>query len=211
MIDMKVLGLTMDEANKAPILVLKAVQGEDILPLWIGGVEAMSISLALTNTRAERPLAHDLMTGLLHSLGVTLVGVSIVDVRDGVYYAMLDLLRGTEMLQIDCRPSDGIALALRLQAPIRVAAAVLTQAPHQRYLAALTGQSVLADETGEIVRRSLKQVEEILASLPAQEKPRTQTITGKLTMSRRPEPAAADEDPFAKMLRDLEPVSKNRM
>jgi bifunctional DNase/RNase len=222
MIDMKVLGLTLDGINKAPILVLKAVRGEDILPLWIGGVEAMSISLALTNAKAERPLTHDLLVGLLHSLGVSLAGVSIVDVRDGIFYAILDLVRGSEMLQIDCRPSDGIALALRLQAPIRAAASVLAQAPRERYQAAMAGKTMASDETGELVRRSLKQVEEMLAASgapPVQEKIREKTgeqaantvITGGLAGSARSEPAAPDDDPFAKLLRDLEPASKNRM
>jgi len=218
MIDMKVLGLTLDGITKTPILVLKAAQGEDVLPLWIGGVEAMSISLALTNAKAERPLTHDLLVGLLHSLGVSLAGVSIVDVRDGVFYAMLDLVRGTEMLQIDCRPSDGIALALRLQAPIRATAFVLTQAPRERYHAAMVGQSMPPDETGEIVRRTLKQIEEMLAASDTQsprEKVKVQStntvITGKLTFSPRSDPDAPDEDPLAKMLRDLEPASKNRM
>ena len=104
-----------------------------------------------------------------------------------------------------------------MQTPIRVSAAVLAQAPRERYQAALAGQSMLPDETGEIVRRSLKQVEEMLTasnSPPAQEK-RGQSagtvITGKLTFPQRTEPAATDEDPFAKMLRELEPISKNRM
>jgi bifunctional DNase/RNase len=237
MIDMKVLGLTLDGTTRAPILVLKAVQGEDVLPLWIGGVEAMSISLALTGTRAERPLTHDLMVGLLRSLGVSLVGVSIVDVRDGVFYAMLDVVRGTEMLQIDCRPSDGIALALRLKAPIRATAAALARAPRERYQAAVSGQGMLSDETGEIVRRSLKMVEAMLIApdrspdkSPAGEKAGGRTMNaptpGKPELSRRPDSAGApappaspgspaspvsDDDFFARMLRDLEPTTKNRM
>jgi len=218
MIEMKVLGLTLDGITKSPILVLKAAQGEDVLPLWIGGVEAMSISLALGNARAERPLTHDLLVGLLHSLGVSLTGVSIVDVRDGIFYAILDLVHGTEMLQIDCRPSDGIALALRVQAPIRAAASVLAQAPRERYQAAMAGQKMPPDETGEIVRRSLKQIEEMLAASDTpsdREKVRPQgqgaIVAGTLTFSSRSESAASDEELFAKMLRDLEPASKNRM
>lgn len=217
MIEMKVLGLALDGITKAPILVLKAAQGEEVLPLWIGVVEAMSISLPLNNAKAERPLTHDLMAGLLHGLGVSMAGVSIVDVRDGVFYAVLDLVRGTEMLQIDCRPSDGIALALRLQAPIRASASVLAQAPRERYQAAMAGQNMTPDETGEIVRRSLKQIEELLAAAdtqPIQKKVTAQVVntgTGKQAVPSCSEPAAPDEDPFVKMLRDLEPVSKNRM
>ena len=217
MIDMKVLGLTLDGITKSPILVLKAEKGEEVLPLWIGGVEAMSISLALSNARAERPLTHDLLVGLLRSLGVSLTGVSIVDVRDGIFYAILDLVRGTEMLQIDCRPSDGVALALRMQAPIRATPFVLAQAPRERYQAAMAGQSMPPDETGEIVRRSLKQIEEMLAAAdtppaPPKEKNKVQpaAAAGKPAFVLRSEPAT-DEDPFAQMLRDLEPASKNRM
>ena len=218
MIDMKVLGLTLDGSTRAPILVLKALHGEEILPLWIGGVEAMSISLALSDTKAERPLTHDLMADLLHSLGVSLIGVSIVDVRDNIFYAVLDLLRGTEMIQLDCRPSDAVALALRLHAPIQATAAVLAQAPRERYQAAVAGQAILPDETGEIVRRSLKQAEEMLAAAAKTpvsgvetSKPQSNvtSISGKLTIT--PKPAPQDEDPFTKLLRDLEPASKHRM
>lgn len=221
MIEMKVLGLTLDASTKAPILVLKAAQSEEILPLWIGGVEAMSISLALSDTRAERPLTHDLMIDLLQRLGVTVTSVSIVDVRDGIFYAVLDLVRGSEMLQIDCRPSDGVAIALRMQAPVRATAAVLAQAPRERFQAAMAGQPMLPDETGEIVRRSLKQAEEMLAaaaktSISGVEtpKPAPTVVSGRLHFTPTRAEAAAnapDEDPFTKMLRDLEPVSKNRM
>lgn len=224
MIDLKVLGLTLDSATKAPILVLKAAGSEAILPLWIGGVEAMSISLALSEAKAERPLTHDLMADVLQSIGVTLVGMSIVEQRDGIFYGMLDLLHGTRMLQIDCRPSDGIALALRLQAPIRTTEAVLEQAPRERYMAAATGQAPIPDETGEIVLRSLQQAQSIITTSPrlgdankqareAEAKTvRLPTSGIDITLPDQPAGAGTDQDDsFAKLLRELEPASKHRM
>jgi len=231
MIEMKVLGLTMDSGTKAPILVLRTVEGEDVLPLWIGGVEAMSISLALSNARAERPLTHDLLMQVLEGVNATISGVTITDVKDGVFYAMLDIMHGAAMLSVDCRPSDGIALALRAHAPIRAMESVIAHAPADRYRQAMAGKTFTPDETGGIVLPSLKQMEDLLRSnrqlagspapapggdaSPARgkrhqapDRPVTEkggeSIAGPLTI-------AEEEELLSQMLRDLEPASKHRM
>ena len=209
MIDMKVLGLAMDSGTKAPILVLRTVEGEEVLPLWIGGVEAMSISLALSNAQAERPLTHDLLINTLRSLNAEIVAVTISDVRDGVFYAVLDLLCGDKLVSVDCRPSDGVALALRAQAPVRAMESVLAKAPRERYLAALSGEPLVPDETGSIVLRSLKQVESLIDAARDKEKNKSDAD------AKKPNDAAeslSEEDKlFAKMLQDLEPATKHRM
>ena len=209
MIDMKVLGLAMDSGTKVPILVLRAAEGEEVLPLWIGGVEAMSISLALSNAQAERPLTHDLLINTLRSLNAEIVAVTISDVRDGVFYAVLDLLCGDKIVSVDCRPSDGVALALRAQAPVRALESVLAKAPRERYLAALSGEPLVPDETGSIVLRSLKQVESLIEAARDKEKSKNDTDTKKSNDTAGP---LSEEDKlFAKMLQDLEPATKHRM
>ena len=94
MVPMKVLGLTLDAENNAPILVLQQDGGSEILPIWIGASEALAISVALNGTRLDRPLTHETMF---------------------------------QAIRVDCRPSDGVALAVRCDAPIRVAREVLAE------------------------------------------------------------------------------------
>ncbi len=216
MIDMTVVGLALDSGTKAPILVLRTREGEEVLPLWIGGVEAMSISLALSNTRAERPLTHDLLISVLHSLNASIVGVNITDVRDGIFYAVLDVLCGDRFVSVDCRPSDAIALALRTQAPIRATESVLARAPRERYLAAVSGQSLVPDESGSIVLRSLKQVEQMIdATTRSKDRHADEVRKPAGPEDREAETdagrAAEEDELFARMLRDLEPASKYRM
>ena len=231
MVEMKVLGLTMDSGTKAPILVLRTVEGEDVLPLWIGGVEAMSISLALSSAQAERPLTHDLLIRVLEGVNATISGVTITDVKDGIFYAMLDIMHGASMLSIDCRPSDGIALALRAQAPIRAVESVIAHAPVDRYRQAMAGKTFTPDETGGIVLPSLKQMEDLLrsnrqlAGAPAQasqgdvppSRGKRQQDPGQPATAGEGERAAGslavteEEELLSQMLRDLEPASKHRM
>ena len=125
MVDMKVLGLTMDGESNSPILVLQEKGGAEILPIWIGASEALSISLALNGKTLDRPITHETMFRALSSVGVKLEGVYITELRDGTYFAEMEMLSGTERIRLDCRPSDGIALAVRAHAPIRVAEDIL--------------------------------------------------------------------------------------
>jgi bifunctional DNase/RNase len=204
MIEMKVLGLTLDTATKAPILVLRAGEGEDILPLWIGAAEAMTISLALAGARAERPLTHDLVLDMMRAMDIRLIGMSIVDLRGGVFYGMLDLLCGERAVQLDCRPTDGIVLALRAGSPIHAAAAVLARAPRERYLAAVAGQQLLQGEDGGIIFTG-----------PDGPQPAQMENAIKATQSapagRHRHTGGSAEDPYIRLLRNLEPASKIKM
>jgi bifunctional DNase/RNase len=133
MLNMKVLGLTLDEANHAPVLILQGEAEEEFLPICIGAMEAMAISLALGRIPVERPLTHDLLLALLHSLEVRLSGVELVALRKGTYYADLVLsLKGGEIRRIDCRPSDAVALALRADVPIRANRELLFRGESER-------------------------------------------------------------------------------
>ena len=113
MVEMHVEGLSLDPQTRKPIVILRQNDGKGLLPLWIGAMEAMTISLVLNGEELPRPLAHDLLLMVAKALNGTLTSVDIVDYRDDIYYAVL-LLRGPSgLISVDCRPSDGIALALR--------------------------------------------------------------------------------------------------
>ena len=132
MVEMHVEGLSLDPQTRKPIVILRQNDGKGLLPLWIGAMEAMTISLVLNGEELPRPLAHDLLLMVARALNGTLTGVDIVDYRDDIYYAVL-LLRGPAgLISVDCRPSDGIALALRASVPIRVKADVFEKAAREQ-------------------------------------------------------------------------------
>jgi bifunctional DNase/RNase len=122
-IQVKVHGLSIDASNNSPIVVLKEQGGERTLPIWIGLLEATAIASELENISFSRPMTHDLFITLLRTLGCTLLKVEIVDIKDSIFYASLHVNDDSNrLLRLDARPSDAIALALRAQAPIYVAA-----------------------------------------------------------------------------------------
>lgn len=125
MVEMSVFGLALDEDSQMPILILKDDVDDVIFPIWIGAMEAMAISISLNRVDVQRPMTHDLLVLLCAKLGAVLAAVEIVSVREGTYYAELVLQTSAGELRVDCRPSDSIALALRAQAPIRVARDVI--------------------------------------------------------------------------------------
>jgi len=124
--------LLLDPISEKPILVLKTDNGEKILPIWIGPNEAQAIALELDSIRAPRPMTHDLMCNIINSLEGKLVQVDICDLRDSTFYAELVVDRNSGELRIDARPSDAIAIAIRLNAPIFVADHVLDEASQNR-------------------------------------------------------------------------------
>lgn len=128
MVEMKVFGLAVDEDSQVPVLILKDLEEKQVLPIWIGATEAMAISLALNEVKLPRPMTHDLLLNVFKELGAAVLGVSVVSLEDGTYYAEIEVAVGETKKRIDSRPSDAIALALRAGSPIRVSEAVLTQA-----------------------------------------------------------------------------------
>ncbi|MEZ6853300.1 bifunctional nuclease family protein [Halodesulfovibrio aestuarii] len=125
MVRMEVAGLSLDKKTRAPILMLKDLAGERMLNIWIGAMEAMAISIFLNQVEVPRPLTHDLMLSSIEELGAQLLGVDIVRVENGTYFAELDVDMGGRRSRIDCRPSDAVALALRAGIPILVSRTVL--------------------------------------------------------------------------------------
>ena len=119
-IEMQVTGLTIDPVNNAPIVILREKDGGRILPIWIGVIEASAIAFELEQVKLTRPMTHDLLRSCIESLGGRVERIQIVDLRDNTYFAMLLISRDGHTIEIDARPSDAIALALRFEAPIYV-------------------------------------------------------------------------------------------
>jgi bifunctional DNase/RNase len=118
MIRMSVAHLGVDRSTNYPVVVLREVGGERTLPIWIGTNEANAIAMELQGMKPERPMTHDLLRHLIAGLGGELRRVQITDLRDDTYFAELLIVRGEDVVQVDARPSDSIALALRCNAPI---------------------------------------------------------------------------------------------
>ena len=118
MIEIEVASLGLDKASNTPVVILREVGGDRLLPIWIGPGEASAIAMELAGIKFSRPLTHDLLTTVVRSLGSELVRVLITRVVDNTYYASLMLQRSGETITIDSRPSDSVALALRASAPI---------------------------------------------------------------------------------------------
>lgn len=127
-VEMFVGGLVLDPNTQAPVVILKDESGKLNLPIWIGIAEATSIAGVLKGLAMTRPLTHDLLGNILSEVGVSLERVIITDLKDSTYYAEMILSHGDKAMIIDARPSDAIALALRVDAPIYVAQEVLEQA-----------------------------------------------------------------------------------
>ena len=125
---MIVAGISVDPESKSPVLMLRVKDQSRVLPIWIGPTEAGSISVAVSRMPMPRPLTHDLLLTMLHSLNVALTAARITAVREGTFYAEIDLQTQGVPLTIDCRPSDAVALALRAEAPIYASDEVLDSA-----------------------------------------------------------------------------------
>lgn len=110
--------LGLDQNTNSPVVLLKERDGDRVLPIWIGPSEASAIAMELQGVKAQRPMTHDLLKHVIVGLGGELRRVTITNVRDNTYFAELLIRRDEQMVQVDARPSDSIALALRLRAPI---------------------------------------------------------------------------------------------
>ena len=133
MVNMTIFGLALDETNKAPILVLKGEDETSVLPIWIGAMEAMAISMALNKVDFPRPMTHDLLLNVIAQLDSKLVRIEVTDIEKGMFFAELVVETEKGVKRIDSRPSDAIALAVRAECPILVADKVVSEAstPYQ--------------------------------------------------------------------------------
>ncbi|MGA3212501.1 MAG: bifunctional nuclease family protein [Terriglobales bacterium] len=124
-VEMKIRGLMMDPVTNMPIVVLKDVGGEGVLPIWVGIYEANAIYLEIEKVNTPRPMTHDLLKNVLSSLEANVHKVVVSDLRDDTFFAVIWLERQGSIISIDSRPSDALALALRVDCPIFVEDEVL--------------------------------------------------------------------------------------
>ena len=118
LVEVRVAHQGLDRASNAPVVVLQEKDGPRVLPIWIGPAEASAIAMELAGVKFSRPLTHDLLKQVIGGLGGELRRVLITGVKDNTYYAELHIHRDGEVVQVDARPSDSIAIALRLKTPI---------------------------------------------------------------------------------------------
>jgi bifunctional DNase/RNase len=128
LVAMSIKGLMLDPVSNSPIVVLKDEQDKFFLPIWVGIFEANAIALQLESVTTPRPMTHDLLRNMISELDARVTRIVINDLRDSTFFAQIRLVTGGKTLELDARPSDAIALALRTEAPIFVEQTVLDQA-----------------------------------------------------------------------------------
>ncbi|MEO8194675.1 MAG: bifunctional nuclease family protein [Gemmatimonadales bacterium] len=126
LVEVEVMRLGLDRSNNSYVVILREKEGERLLPIWIGQAEAESIVIEMSKLRRERPLTHDLCKTLITGLGGTLRRIQITKVENRTYYAELQIAREEQVIHIDARPSDSIAIALRFSAPMFAQDSLLT-------------------------------------------------------------------------------------
>jgi bifunctional DNase/RNase len=124
---MAVYGVSFDLVGKQPIVLLKTVEGNRFLPIWIGHPEAAAILMKLQNAATPRPMTHDLVTEILMQLDAQVVSVEVTELRESTFYAQVTIRQDGSEIEVDSRPSDAIALAVRAEAPIFVADEVIEE------------------------------------------------------------------------------------
>jgi bifunctional DNase/RNase len=124
-VEMKIRGLMMDPVTNMPIVILKDVNGSSVLPIWVGVYEANAIALEIEKVSTPRPMTHDLIKSLLLGLNTALRKVVVSELKDDTFFAVIWLDRDGDLISVDSRPSDALALALRLDCPIYVEESVL--------------------------------------------------------------------------------------
>ena len=159
MVQVTVARLGLDSSTNTYVVILREREGHRVLPIWIGQPEAESIAMELNHVKRERPMTHDLCRSLITGLGGILRRVTITRVHQSTFYAELQLDGSTGAVTIDARPSDSIAIALRLDAPIFVPELLLTELPDAEPLAP-SDDPVRGDVpggfTGELTAEQLK-------------------------------------------------------
>ncbi len=123
-----IAGMTMDPASNTPIIILKTEEGAHTVPIWIGLLEATSIASALQNIKFDRPMTHDLFRNFSELMNISVAKIEVCDLKDNTFYARIFFLSEQGAFDIDARPSDAIAIALRFSAPIYVDDKVLEKA-----------------------------------------------------------------------------------
>jgi bifunctional DNase/RNase len=127
-IEMTIKGLMVDPITNMPIIILRDKDGQRVLPIWVGVFEANAIALQIENVSTPRPMTHDLLKNVIQDLRGRIEKIVVSDLKENTFYALIYLTVGGEMMAVDARPSDAIALALRARAPIFVEEKVIDTA-----------------------------------------------------------------------------------
>ena len=127
-IEMTIKGLMVDPITNMPIIILRDKEGERVLPIWVGVFEANAIALQIENVTTPRPMTHDLLRNVISDLHGRIEKIVVSDLKENTFYALIYLNVGGELMAVDARPSDAIALALRARAPIFVEEKVIEHA-----------------------------------------------------------------------------------
>jgi bifunctional DNase/RNase len=151
MVEMKVWKLALDDRTDTPVVILQEVTGSRILPIWIGRAEARAIAMELAGQKFQRPLTHDLMKTIIEGLGGKIRKVCVEDLKNNTFYAKMFIEKDDEIVGIDARPSDSIALALRAKSPIYIAEELLREQPD--------AGEMTDDERAEALRRYLDELD----------------------------------------------------
>jgi bifunctional DNase/RNase len=141
-VEMRIRGLMMDPVTNMPIVILKDVESETVLPIWVGVFEANAIALEIEKVNTPRPMTHDLLRNTIAGLGARVRKVVVTDLRDDTFYAVIWAERDGGLISIDSRPSDALALALRADCPIFVEDVVLRTSK----VAASSADKISADD-----------------------------------------------------------------
>ena len=127
MVEMVIYGVSFDLVGKQPIVLLKTADGNRFLPIWIGHPEAAAILMKLQNASTPRPMTHDLVTEILGQLNAEVVRITVTELRENTFFAQITVHQDGSEVEIDSRPSDAIALAIRSDAPIYAAESVIEE------------------------------------------------------------------------------------
>ena len=128
MVELTLVGVRIELPSQTPIVLLKEREGERFLPIWIGNVEATAIAFALQGVQTPRPMTHDLLRNVLEELQARVDRIVITELKDGTFYAMIEMRQNGTRFSVSSRPSDAIALAVRSNTPIFAEETVLNEA-----------------------------------------------------------------------------------
>jgi hypothetical protein len=158
-VEMKVSGLTIDPLTNTPIVILKDLEGKRAVPIWIGLFEASAIATELEKISFSRPMTHDLMRDLLKILEAKVKRIEIIDLRNNTFFACIHLQRNGDTVIVDSRPSDAIALALRVNCPIFIDEKVIEKSRNIDF----------AKKVDELDKKKTEELKEFLENLPEED------------------------------------------
>lgn len=150
---MVISGLTVDPVTNTPIVILKEVDGEQTLPIWIGLLEATAIASELEGIKFARPMTHDLFKDVMDLMDARVVKVEVCDLKNNTYYAQIHFIHNGRELTVDARPSDALALSLRVKAPIFVSEEVISNSSQMDLKAEAEDKSEKGKKWQEILER----------------------------------------------------------